>query len=57
MLIIRRFRGEVAFLQSAFSSKRLYIECTIVFNFQNCKQNFCSTYASKVIDDLVGVTL
>jgi hypothetical protein len=45
------------FHQNGFSWNGLFIEYTIVSNFQNCKQNFCSTSASKLIDDLVGVTL
>jgi hypothetical protein len=45
------------FHQNGIPSNGLFIECTIVSNFQNCEQNFCSTSASKVIDDLVGVTL
>jgi hypothetical protein len=48
---------KVPFHQNGFSSNGLFIECTIVSSFQNCKQNFCSTSASKVIDDLVRVTL
>jgi hypothetical protein len=44
---------EAPFQWSGFSSNGLFIGCTIVCNFQNCKQNFCSTSASKVIDDLV----
>jgi hypothetical protein len=34
-----------------------FIKDTIVSNFQNCKQNFCSTSTTKVIDDLVRVTI
>jgi hypothetical protein len=49
---------EAAFHQSRFSSNgRHFIECTISLNFQNCKQNLCSTSTSKVINDLVRVTL
>jgi hypothetical protein len=39
------------FHRSGFSSNGLFIKCTISSNFQNCKQNFCSTSTSKVIDD------
>jgi hypothetical protein len=55
--------GGAPFHRSAFSSKWLFIEwlfikwhfieCTISSCFQNCKQIFCRTSASKVIDDLV----
>jgi hypothetical protein len=58
----------VIFHQSAFSSKRLFIKAPfhqmafssntqISCSFQNCNQNFCRTSTSKVIDDLVRVTL
>jgi hypothetical protein len=46
---------EAPFHRNGFSLNGLFIECKIISNFQNCKQNFCSTSASKVIDDLVGV--
>ncbi len=48
---------EAPFHRKGFSSNGLFIKCTISSSFQNCKQNFCSTSASKVIDDLVRVTL
>jgi hypothetical protein len=48
---------EAPFHRSGFSSNNLFIECTISCNFQNCKQNFCSASTSKVIDDLVRVTI
>jgi hypothetical protein len=48
--------SKAPFHWNGFSSKGLFIECTIVSNFQNYKQNFSSTSASKVIDDLVVVT-
>jgi hypothetical protein len=45
--------GGAPFHQSAFFIEWLFIECTISSCFQNCKQIFCSTSESKVIDDLV----
>jgi hypothetical protein len=51
------FYGGVGFHRNGFSTNGLFIECTISSSFQNCKQNLCSTSTSKVIDDLVGVTL
>jgi hypothetical protein len=44
---------EGPFHQSGFSSNGFKVKCTIVSNFQNCMQNFCSTSTSKIIDDLV----
>jgi hypothetical protein len=55
--LLLMFKGGVPFHQNGFSSNGLFIKSTTVSNFQNCKQNFCSTSASKVIDDLGGVTL
>jgi hypothetical protein len=40
---------EVPFHQNGFSSNGLFIEYTIVSNFQNCKQNFCSTSSKSSI--------
>ncbi len=48
---------ETGFHRNGFSSNGFFIECTISSSFQNCKLNFCSTSTSKVIDDLVRVTL
>ena len=46
--------GGVPSHRSGFSSNGFFIECKVSSSFQNCKQNFCSTSTSKVIDDLVG---
>jgi hypothetical protein len=55
---VRWLSIKAAFHRMSFSSNgRHFIECTNSSNFQNCKQNFCSTSTSKVINDLVRVTL
>jgi hypothetical protein len=51
--------GGASFLRSGFSSNGFFIKWeafhrmhTISSNFQNCKQNFCNTSTSKVINSM-----